>query len=181
MTRSSRRWRTAIFWIAVLVPVPYGSSRLLWAAGVPIGIDEAFLRELHSPGWGSLGLVALALLSEGTAVFTRVFLAPDGVRVVPAWVPVAGGRRIRPWLVVAPLLAPIAILALANAFTVGLVVDDGFTMPAGNDGLPAWSFWGQLAIFWIWGASLTAATFLYWRETRRPAHPSALPGRATAR
>ncbi len=164
-----RWWRTAIFWVAVLAPVPYGVSRLLWAAGIPIGIDEGFLRELHSPGWGSLGLVALALLSEGTAVFTRVFLAPHGVRLVPAWVPVAGGRRIRPRLVIVPLLAPIAILALANAFTVGLVLEDGFAVPADNDGLPAWSFWGQLAIFWIWGAALTAATFLYWWDERRRA------------
>jgi hypothetical protein len=110
-----------------------------------------------------------------------MFLAPHPVRVLPTWVPVAGGRRVDPRLVVAPLLAPIAILALVNASTLGLVLDGGFAIPADNDGLPAWSFWGQLAIFWIWGAALTAATFLYWCDTRRrPTYPRGTSTRASA-
>jgi hypothetical protein len=32
--------------------------------------------------------------------------------------------------------------------------------------MPAWSFWTQQAIFWIWGLSLGLATFAYWRATR---------------
>jgi hypothetical protein len=45
-------------------------------------------------------------------------------------------------------------------------IADGFTIPPGNDGLPGWSFWGQVATFWIWGVSLGIATAAYWLDTR---------------
>ena len=55
---------------------------------------------------GSLYIVALAALSEGTAIYTYLVIR----------------RRVaarRPWLAAAPLLAPIAILTLFNVWAVG--------------------------------------------------------------
>jgi hypothetical protein len=46
------------------------------------------------------------------------------------------------------------------------VMLDGFQIPADMEGLPAWSFWGQAAVFMTWGSSLTIATLVYWRKTR---------------
>jgi len=60
-------WATSVTWVAILAPLPYSLSRLLWAAGVPFGISPEGLRELDSPGWGSLPILLLALLSEATA------------------------------------------------------------------------------------------------------------------
>jgi hypothetical protein len=37
---TDRRWVGWITWVAILAPLPYGLSRLLWAAGVPFGISE---------------------------------------------------------------------------------------------------------------------------------------------
>jgi hypothetical protein len=58
---SGGRWLTAVTWLAILTPIPYGVSRLLWAAGVPAGIDEHLLREsdrvvVLGSGRGVLGL-----------------------------------------------------------------------------------------------------------------------------
>ena len=55
---------SAVTWVAVLAPLPYTVSRVLWAAGVPAGIDPELLRDFHSPGWGSLYILGLAALAE---------------------------------------------------------------------------------------------------------------------
>ncbi len=158
------KWAT---WLAIVAPIPYGISRLLWAAGIPVGIDTASLRELSSPGWGSLGLLVLVGLSEGTALYTHAFLVKRR-RTVPDRIPLIGGRPVRPLLVVAPLLAPILILAFFIEWSLG-PIGDGFTIPEGNAGLPGWTFWGQVATFWLWGAALPIAVAGYWWAMRRPA------------
>ena len=157
-------WVRTVTWIAVLAPLPYSLSRLLWAAGIPLGIDAELLREFHSPGWGSLYILCLALLPEATAVFTHTFLAARP-RTVPDRVPLIAGRPVRPSLVAATLLVPIALLAGFNAWSLGPIMD-GFAIPAANDGLPGWSFWGQVATFWLWGVSLAVATAAYWLAAR---------------
>jgi len=154
-----------VTWVAILAPLPYSASRLLWAAGIPLGIDRDLLREFHSPGWGSVYILCLALLPEATAVFTRTFVA-SRTRTVPHRMPFVGGRDVRPALVVSVLLVPIAILAGFNAWSL-CPITDGFVMPEANAGLPGWSFWGQVATFWVWGVSLAVATLAYWKATRR--------------
>lgn len=165
-TSREARWASWITCLAIAAPLPYSLSRLLWAAGIPTGIHEDVLRhDLQSPGLGSLGMLVLILLAEGTSVYTHVFVGsrrPD----VPAWVPFLGGRRVRPMLVIAPLLAPIWILASFNYWSLSYIAD-GFAMPGEVAAdLPAWSFWLQVATFWIWGMSLAIATALYWYDTR---------------
>jgi hypothetical protein len=156
-----RSWQVWIVWAAVLAPLPYSLWRLIWAVGIPLGIHPAGLHDfLDSPGLGSIGLLGLALLTECTAIFTYVFVLLRRP-TVPGWVPLLGGRRMPPWLVVAPLLAPIGILATFNHWSLQYIFD-GFSMPPEvAEGIPGWSFWGQVVIFWIWGVSLTAATLTY--------------------
>jgi uncharacterized membrane protein len=150
-TRPRLAWVTTL---AILAPAPYALSRLLWAAGIPIGIDAEMLHDdFRAPGWGSVQILLLAVLCEATALYTAVFIRDRRV-------PVLAGRRVRPWVVTLPLLAPIAILAGFNVWGVGLMLD-GFTIPADNAGVPGWSFWGQIAIFLVWGVSLTVATVSY--------------------
>jgi hypothetical protein len=156
-----------VTWTAILTPVPYGASRLLWAVGIPVGIDgEGLRREFEIPGWGSLYVLLLVSLTEGTGLYTHVFVR-SRAGVVPGWIPLLRGRRVRPWLVAAPLVAPIAILWSFNQWSLQYV-SDGFAMPPHvAEGMPAWSFWGQVAIFWTWGLSLTTATAGYLIATRR--------------
>jgi len=165
IANANRGWTHWAVWIAVLAPLPYGLSRVLWAAGVPVGITKEFLRELSSPGWGSLGLLFLALLSEGTAIFTHAFVKARA-QVVPKWVPVLGGRRVRPRMVIGPLLLPVLLLAAVNVAAVHEVATHGGILrPEGFPDEPAWSLWAHQAVFLVWGASLAVATFAYWRAT----------------
>ena len=164
VTRVEPRWLRWVTWTAIIAPLPYSLSRLVWAFGIPFGIEEDLLRDFHSPGVGSLYILCLALLPEATALFTRTFLASRR-RDVPGGVPIIGGRSVRPGLVVAVLLLPIGILAGFNLWSLGPITD-GFSIPAANRGLPGWSFWGQIVTFWVWGVSLAVATAAYAWDTR---------------
>ena len=103
MPERDSRWVAAVTWVALLAPLPYSVSRVLWAAGVPVGIDPELLREFHSPGWGSLYILALAALAAAPALVIGLFARPRA-RVVPASIPALGGRRVRPALVIAALV-----------------------------------------------------------------------------
>lgn len=149
----SRKIIVVIRWIAVLTPALYGLSRVAWAAGIPIGIDRALLDELDAPGWGSLYILALVTLSETTAYCTHHFLIREE-RSLPQWLPVASGRPLTQRTVLAMLAAPLAVLWLVMASSVSLLAH-GLT--DAQAGLPGWSSWLQIATFWIWGTSLTAA------------------------
>jgi hypothetical protein len=135
---------------------------VLWAAGVPLGVDRELLEEFHAPGWGSLYILGLVVLIEGTALWTHLFIRSRAA-VVPHRLPLAGGRRVKPWMVIAPLLIPIAILAEFNLFTITVLL-------GGNDfgpGVPDWSLALQAAVFGVWGVTLTVATLAYLRDVRR--------------
>jgi hypothetical protein len=45
-------WINAVTWIAIIAPLPYSLSRLLWAAGVPLGIDRQLLDDFNTPRVG---------------------------------------------------------------------------------------------------------------------------------
>ena len=155
---------SAVTWVAIVAPLPYSASRLLWAAGVPVGIERELLEDLHAPGWGSLYIVFLAALADATALLTHVIVRPRA-RTVPEWVPVLGGRRVRPTMVIAALLLPTLILTWRAALHLRLVFN-GFRIPDDISGVPPWSLWAQAALVWIWGASLAIALLAYHRATR---------------
>jgi hypothetical protein len=154
-----RRWVQAATWLAIVAPLPYSLWRLLWAAGVPVGIDPELLGEFHSPGWGSLYILLLAALADATALLTHAIVRPRARRV-PAWIPVLGGRRVRRRLVIAALLVPTAVLTWRGLLHLRLVFN-GFEIPDDISGVPHWSLWTQAVLVWVWGASLAVATFAY--------------------
>ncbi len=153
-----------VTWIAILAPLPYTLSRVLWAVGVPVGISAERLRELDSPGWGSLPILGLALLAEATALFVHAFVLSD-TRTFPRWVPVLRGRPVRPRLVVGALAVPIAILAYANAITAATVLG---LVETTDDG---WGVGMTGAVFWVWGLALAAAALGYHRRARALVEP----------
>lgn len=78
--------------------------------GVPLGWSQAHLRLERMPGFGTVYVVALTVLSVSAATLTLGLAYPWGERV-PGWVPVAGGRRIPTWL---PVLLAIAGAAMVT-------------------------------------------------------------------
>jgi hypothetical protein len=162
------RWVPAVTWVAAVAPLPYSVWRLLWAAGVPAGIDRGLLAEFHSPGWGSIYIVGLAALADATALLVHAVVRPRA-RTFPRWVPLLAGRVVRPRVVVVALALPTAVLAWRAALHLPLVLD-GFRIPDDVSGVPPWALWTQVALVWIWAPSLAGATWAYHRATRRVIH-----------
>ncbi len=165
---TTRRWASIVTWLAILAPLPYTVLRVLWAAGVPFGIDRELLREFHAPGWGSLYILGLTTLADATALIVHSIVRPRARRI-PGWVPILGGARVRPRLVIGVLLLPLVVLAWRAALHLTVVVN-GFRLPDEVTGVPAWPVWTQIVLVWIWSPSLAAAIVAYHRATSRGAH-----------
>jgi hypothetical protein len=181
-------WIRWVTWIAILAPLPYTVSRVLWAMGIPLGIDADVLHnELHAPGLGSLFILLLGVAAELTALWTRTYLLLRPSRH-PRWLPILRHRPVRPGVVIAPLLIPILILAGANAMSAPWIAN-GFERSADTESNVAdWAVSVAAVEFWIWGVSLTIATAAYWLAARttpisgmesRTAARDAAPHRAT--
>src|SRR5262245_20016761 len=61
------RWIRWAAWASVLAPVPSGAWRLALAAGAPLGFSADRLRGIGVPGWASLYVVGLSVVSVGLA------------------------------------------------------------------------------------------------------------------
>ena len=81
---------------AALTALPSGLWRVALALGMPMGYAPRAARELFDvPGAGAAYMMGLSLLLEGLALLTLGLVKPSGERV-PAWVPLAGERRLNP-------------------------------------------------------------------------------------
>ncbi len=108
---------------------------------------------------------------------SRWVASSDCARVVPAWIPALGGRRVRPALVIAALAPALVVLSWRAAMHLTFVFN-GFRIPDDITGVPHWSLWSQAALVWVWSASLAATTTVaYHRATRAWLRPLADSGR----
>jgi hypothetical protein len=156
------KWITLIGLLAVLIPILYVISRMLWALGIPLGIEQSRMEELGLPGAGSISLVLLSLPALATAWFTFRFVIQDG-RSVPRWIPILGGLIPERKWVIRLLLVPVFILTYANA--VNLIVLSTDLAPSDDmEALSTWSLWAHVILFLAWWAALVIVTVRFWRR-----------------
>jgi hypothetical protein len=91
--------------VAAFAPVPSSLWRLPLIFGVSMGMDADFMRDMMShPWWLRVAyLGGLGLLSDGPA-FLALGLVRRWGEVWPRWMPVVGGRRVRPLAAIVPAL-----------------------------------------------------------------------------
>lgn len=66
------------------------------AVGIHVGYSAELTRsKFHAPGWGSVYMICLSLLVESLALLTLGLVRPWG-EVAPRWIPIMGGKPIRP-------------------------------------------------------------------------------------
>ncbi|MFJ9691251.1 hypothetical protein [Kitasatospora sp. NPDC101183] len=96
------RWAVWAAHAAALTTVPSGLWRIALGFGLPVGYGESVLREQFDiPGTGTVYVIALSLVSEALALLTLGLVRPWG-EVVPRWIPLLGGRQVRPLAAVVP-------------------------------------------------------------------------------
>ncbi|MFJ7249506.1 hypothetical protein ACIQWA_33420 [Kitasatospora sp. NPDC098652] len=114
---SAPRWARIAATAAALSTVPSGLWRIVFGFGFPLGFSGATAAAYaeHQPGWGTVYCVALSALAEGLAFLTLGLVRPWG-HVVPRWIPLIGGRRVRPMFAVVPALLGALVLTWLGLF-----------------------------------------------------------------
>lgn len=160
------RWAQLAAKAAVLSTVPSGAWRIVFGFGVPVGFTGATAAAFgaHQPGWGTVYCVVLSALAEALAFLTLGLVRPWGL-VAPRWIPLIGGRRVRPLAAIVPALLGSAILTalgmegLFGRWAHNLAEPDA---PHGFAGLVMTAAYLPLV---AWGPLLGAVTLDYARRT----------------
>ncbi|MEU4494263.1 hypothetical protein AB0F96_12650 [Streptomyces sp. NPDC023998] len=152
------RWAVLAAHAVPLVTLPSGLWRIALAAGVPV-LDDAVPN-----GGEALYIVMLSVVSECLALLTLGLVRPWG-EVVPGWIPLLGGRRVRPRAAVVPaLLGASGLLGLCawSFYAQFAGLGEGFGAGPFQDALMVACYAPLLA----WPPLLTAVTIAYHRRRR---------------
>ncbi len=151
------KWAVAI---AVIVPCLYAATRLTWAFGIPLGIDEQLLARARAESGGIVG----AAFGLGTVALCGAILTLGLVQrwgeVFPRWLPIIGGRRVPLALVIVPAGLMSIVITGAGLTFVRLTIADGFRLGAD------WAMSGPMLFWPVWGLALAVATVAYYYRTR---------------
>ncbi|WP_245194668.1 hypothetical protein [Kitasatospora phosalacinea] len=160
------RWARLAAGATVWTTVPSGLWRIVFGFGVPLGFSGATAAQhaAHQPGWGTAYCVVLSAVAEALAFLTLGLVRPWG-RVAPRWVPLVGGRRVRPLAAIVPaalgsaVLTALGALALFGGWSRNMADPDS---PHGFAGLVMTLAYLPLV---AWGPLLGAVTVDYARRT----------------
>jgi hypothetical protein len=163
------RWAVRAACAVPLVTLPSGLWRLALVAGVPVLGNSA--SEGFRSDWEPLYVISLSVVSELLALLTLGLISAWG-EVVPRWVPLVGGRAIRPMTAVVPaVLGATGLFAICGWYVYANLFTD---LAPGISGTPL-----QEAVLLAcylpllaWAPLLLAVTFAYYRR-RVPAARSA--------
>ncbi|KAA2264305.1 hypothetical protein F0L68_07745 [Solihabitans fulvus] len=161
------RWAVVTARAIPFVVLPQSLWRLPFAFGFTMGMVEPNAPAM--PEWAPYYVFGLSLLSEGLALLSFGLVRGWG-EVVPAWLPLIGGKRVPPFAAIVP--AAVGGLALTVLW--------GGQLPARFHllGLSRVGFangwWDALATvcsspLTLWGPMLLAVTFAYYQRRCRPA------------
>jgi hypothetical protein len=160
------RWVRWVTYAAVLAPLPSALWRLGLAAGLSMGFSDQRLRGLDVPGWGSLYIVTLSVVSMGLALLALGLIRPWG-EVVPGWIPVLGGRWVPPLTAVLPAgLAAVLLTVLTVTGATGWSRE--FDVAGSPSGAAATLMTAAYLPLLAWGPLLGVTTLAYWRRRRSP-------------
>jgi hypothetical protein len=149
---SATRWGRWAVYIAVVIPVLYAVTRFAWGLGIPLGITDEFLDEMHDSGlvWAGVGLGAFGVVG---AILTMGLVQRWGERF-PRWMVGLAGRRVPIKLAVVP--ATLVAIAISAA---GLTL---YGQPELFEELGGGSLTLiPMALWPLWGFALGAATLAH--------------------
>jgi hypothetical protein len=155
---AAARWGRRWTWPAAVIPVLYAVVRLAWAVGIPLGIDQAFLDDMHRTGvvWAGAGLGGFALAGS---ILTLGLIQRWG-EVFPRWMIGLAGKRVPIRLATVPAtLVSIFVMSASIAFfshagALGMIAREGLAA-------------SPLLTWPLWSVALGAATLGY-HLRRRP-------------
>jgi hypothetical protein len=166
------RWGRIAVYMSMVVPVFYALTRYAWALGIPLGMNEEYLRRGQESGTWISGLFLANFGLVG--VILTLGLVQRWGEVFPRWMVPLGGRRVPIALAVVPASLAAVLLVVGGAviwtglaqMVAGLAAGGG---AEGSELLGEIIFQlGPTLLFPVWGAALAAATLGYYFRRRGP-------------
>ncbi|MGW0230385.1 hypothetical protein ACWDWO_18885 [Actinopolymorpha singaporensis] len=172
--RRPPRWAVRTAHLITVIVLPSGLWRVGVALGFSMGVSNAGGVDASLgfvPGWQAVSILGLTLLSEGIGLLSLGLVRPWG-EVFPRWMPLIGGRRVRP--VGATVLAAVGAIALTAIWTFATVNFIVLTVfgPPGKGFAFVNGWWEALLILCyapllLWGPLLLALAWAYYRRRCR--------------
>ncbi|MEI5032054.1 hypothetical protein RB201_01540 [Streptomyces sp. S1A(2023)] len=158
------RWAVLAAYAVPLVTLPSALWRIALVAGLPVASDAV------RTGWGVLYVLTLTAVSEALALLTLGLVQPWG-EVVPRWIPLIGGRPVRPLPAVISALLGAGVLFLLS-IVVGItqshsLASGSLTNSAAQEALLVACYVPLLA----WAPLLTVSTIAYYRRRTAASPP----------
>ncbi|WTV65301.1 hypothetical protein OG753_01105 [Streptomyces sp. NBC_00029] len=159
------RWAVCAAHLTTWVVLPSGLWRIALVLGYPAGYSDVDFESFQTIG-AKVWMLTLSVVCELAAFLTIGLVRPWG-EVVPHWIPLIGGRRVRPVAAVVPAALGAVALTALWAFTPWW-----WTFPH-DDMTPT----GSLVVgilylpLFLWGPLLAAVTISYHRRHRTPRRP----------
>ncbi|MWA11783.1 hypothetical protein [Streptomyces sp. BA2] len=155
------RWAVIAAHAVPLATLPSALWRVALVAGLPVA-------DMPVEGWGEmLYVLGLSVVSECLALLTLGLVRGWG-EVVPGWIPLLGGREVRPLAAVVPALLGAAGLFLITGWFVYAVYADlgpGVTDSAVRQAILVACY----APLLLWAPLLVAVTVAYYKRRTRGA------------
>lgn len=154
------RWAVLAAHLTALVVLPSGLWRIALVLGHPAGYTEAGFEPFTGVD-DKVWMLTLSVVSELVALLTIGLVRPWG-EVVPRWIPLIGGRRVRPLAAVVP-----AALGAAGLTLMWAAVPFWWTYPHAD-----LTTTGNLVVgilyqpLFLWGPLTAAVTVSYYRRHR---------------
>lgn len=154
------RWAVRAAHLAALVVLPSALWRIAMVCGYPAGYTDTGFEPFETSG-AKVSMLTLSVLCELIALLTIGLVRPWG-EVVPRWIPLIGGRAVRPMAAVAPAAVGAAALTLIWA-----EVPWWWTYPHED-----MTSTGNLVVgilyqpLFLWGPLTAAVTLSYYRRRR---------------
>jgi hypothetical protein len=153
---NAAKWGKWALYISLLTPIYYATSRIAWALGIPLGVSEQFLQELHANDLWLAGL-GLAMVSIIGAILSLGLNNRWG-EVFPRWIPYFSNKTVPPIFVVVSSML-IAVFMISCGFQViRQIMDTEFHF---HDLLS-----NPMVFFPLWGPTLAVATIGYYYRRR---------------
>jgi len=162
LDRTVPRWARRAAFVAVLTTVPSALWRIAMAVGIPVGVDAEVISERFAfPSVGTVYVFGLSVLLVGLASLTLGLVQRWG-EVVPAWVPLVGGRRVPPLAAAVPAMTGAVLLTVLWVFELahlGVIFEE-----FGLEGPARLVVVACYAPLLAWGPLLAAVTASYCRR-----------------
>jgi hypothetical protein len=136
------------------------------AVGVPVGYSRRqLMTEYDSPGWGTVYMIGLSLLTEALALLTLGLVRSWG-ETTPDWLPVVGGKRVDPRFAVSAGYAGAGVLVLVWWGSLVALLFTDFDQAGSLAGGHYNFMLACYAPLLAWGPLLAAVTVSYSRRQR---------------